>query len=203
MGTKDAGVDQYIAQAAEFARPILEHIRAIVHRACPEVRETIRWGFPHFDYKGILCSMAAFRRHCAFGFWKATLLKDPERILSATGAEAMGRLGRITGLKDLPADKVMICYIQEAARRNEEGVGADRRKRPAAKPLEVPPDLAAALGKNKKARETFEHFSPSHRREYVEWITAAKRPETRVRRLATAIDWLAQGKSRNWKYEKR
>ncbi len=202
MGTTDARVDEYIARSAEFARPILQHIRAIVHQACPEVRETIKWGFPHFDYKGILCSMAAFRQHCAFGFWKASLMKDPDHILTLTGAEAMGHLGRITSLRDLPSDKVMIRYIGEAARLNAEGVKASRPKR-AAKPVKVPPDLAAALKKNKKAQDVFERFPPSHKREYVEWITEARKPETRARRVATTVEWLAQGKSRNWKYEKK
>lgn len=203
MGATDDRIDRYIAQAADFARPILEHIRAVVHRACPEVRETIKWGFPHFDYKGILCSMAAFQRHCAFGFWKASLLKDPDRILKPAGTEAMGHLGRITSVEELPPDKVMIRYIREAARLNEAGVRASRPKRAPARTVEVPPDLASALEKNGKARETFERFPPSHRREYVEWITEAKKPETRAARVATAVEWLALGRSRNWKYERK
>lgn len=203
MGTRDARVDAYIARSADFAKPILERLRAIVHKACPEVRETIRWGFPHFDHKGILCSMAAFQRHCAFTFRKAALLADPERILAPTGAGAMGNLGRIASLEDLPPHRVMVRYVREAARLNEEGAGASRPKPAGAKPVEVPPDLAAALAQNTKARAAFERFPPSHKREYIEWITEAKKPETRVKRLATTLEWLAQGKSRNWKYERK
>ncbi len=202
MATKDPRVDAYIANAAEFARPILEHIRALVHRACPEVQETMKWSFPHFEYRGILCSMAAFKRHCAFGFWKASMMKDPDGILASAGAEAMGHLGRIANLADLPPDRVMIRYVREAAKLNDQGVKVPRAKPAAKKPVTVPADLSVALKKNKRARETFERLAPSHRREYVEWITEAKKDATRARRLATAIEWLAEGKTRNWKYER-
>lgn len=130
MGTNDPRVDAYIAKSAEFARPILEHLRALVHKACPDVQETMKWSFPHFDYKGIVCSMASFKHHCAFGFWKASLMKDPHKILSSD--EAMGHLGKITSLNDLPSDRVMIAYIKEAAALNEAGVKVSRPK-PAAK----------------------------------------------------------------------
>ncbi len=201
MGTKDPRVDAYIAKSADFAKPILEHIRSLVHTACPGVQETMKWSVPHFDYKGMMCSMASFKHHCTFGFWKASLMKDPHRILSAD--EAMGHLGRITSLKGLPSDKIMIAYIKEAARLNDEGVKVERTTPVAKKPVRVPSDLSAALKKHTKARETFEHLPPSHKREYIEWITEAKKPETRQKRVATTIEWLTEGKSRNWKYEKR
>lgn len=201
MGTKDPRVDAYIAKSADFAKPILDHIRLLVHKACPDVQETMKWSFPHFDYKGMMCSMASFKQHCAFGFWKASLMKDPQKILSAD--EAMGHLGKITRLKDLPSDKVMIAYIKEAARLNDEGVKVERTKPAVKNPIRIPTDLAAALKKNRKALETFERFPPSHKREYIEWIIEAKRPETREKRVATTIAWLAEGKSRNWKYETR
>lgn len=202
MGKHDARVDAYIARSADFAKPILEHIRLLVHTACPDVEETMKWSFPHFDYKGMMCNMAAFKKHCAFGFWKAGAMKDPDNILTATGAEAMGHLGRITGLSDLPSDKIMIKYIKEAARLNDEGIAIQRNKPGSKKPPKTPSDLAAALKKNARARATFEAFSPSHRREYIEWIEEAKRPETRAKRIATTLKWLAEGKSRNWKYER-
>ncbi len=201
MGTNDPRVDAYIAKAAEFARPILEHLRALVHKACPDVQETMKWSFPHFDYKGIVCSMASFKHHCAFGFWKASLMKDRHKILSSD--EAMGHLGKITSLNDLPSDRVMIAYIKEAAALNEAGVKVKRSKPAAKKPVRVPADLAAALKKNSKALATFERFPPSHKREYIEWVTDAKKPETREKRIATTVAWLAEGKSRNWKYEAR
>src|SRR5262245_51948079 len=172
MGTRDARIDAYIAKAAGFARPILTHIREVVHAACPEVEETMKWSFPHFLYKGMLCSMAAFKEHCAFGFWKGELIVERG---GGAAEKAMGQFGRITQLSDLPSEKVLIGYIQEAMRLNEAGVKAPARSKPKApRELVVPDDLAGALRGNAKARATFENFSPSHKREYVEWITEAK-----------------------------
>ncbi|MBX2993075.1 MAG: YdeI/OmpD-associated family protein [Bacteroidetes bacterium] len=202
MGTRDPRVDAYIAKSADFAKPILEHIRSLVHKACPDVQETMKWSFPHFDYKGMLCSMAAFKQHCAFGFWKASLMNDPDNILSLTRAEAMGHFGKITSPKDLPSDKIMIKYIKEAARLNDEGVKVVKEKAALKRQTKTPRDFLAALKKNKTALTHFERFPPSHKREYVEWIVEAKRPETREKRVAIAIAWLSEGKSRNWKYEK-
>jgi uncharacterized protein YdeI (YjbR/CyaY-like superfamily) len=174
------------------------HLRETVHAACPDVEETMKWSFPHFLYKGILCSMASFKEHCAFGFWKGSLVvAHPE----GGGEPAMGQFGRITKLSDLPAKKVLSGYIKEAMKLNEAGVKAPTRSKPKTpKELVVPDDLAGALQGNPKARATFDRFSPSHQREYVEWITEAKTPATRQRRLTTAIEWMAEGKSRNWKY---
>jgi uncharacterized protein YdeI (YjbR/CyaY-like superfamily) len=193
MGRKDPRVDAYIAKSAEFARPILRHLRELVHKGCPEVEETMKWSFPHFSYAGLLCGMAAFKSHCAFGFWKSKLIL-PEK------PEAMGQFGRITSLPDLPKDSVMLGYVREAARLNETGEKAERKPREPKKALPTPPDLAAALKKNAKARATFEDFSPSRKREYVEWITEARTEETRKKRLGTAVEWMAEGKPRNWKY---
>lgn len=199
MGARDTRVDAYIARSADFARPILEHLRALVHKACPDVEETIKWGMPHFTHHGILCSMAAFTEHCALGFWKGSL------VLEGPGAEdAMGQFGRITSRADLPQDGVLIEYVKKAARLNEEGVPAPRTRTGAPKPeLDVPGDLAAALAENDAARATFEGFSPSARREYVEWITEARTNATRQRRLTQAVAWMAEGKPRNWKYMKK
>jgi uncharacterized protein YdeI (YjbR/CyaY-like superfamily) len=199
MGTRDARVDAYIARSAEFARPILEHIRAVVHAACPDVDETMKWSFPHFDYKGMLCSMAAFKEHCAFGFWKGELIVPKGGGEAETG---MGHFGKITRLSDLPSKKVLTGYIKEAMRLNDEGVKSPSRSKPKApKPqLAIPDDLARALSANDAARATFDKFSPSHRREYIEWITEAKTQATRTKRLETAVEWMAEGKPRNWKY---
>jgi uncharacterized protein YdeI (YjbR/CyaY-like superfamily) len=198
MGSRDARIDAYIARSADFARPILSHIREVVHRACPEVEEDMKWSSPHFMYRGMLCGMSAFKAHCAFGFWKGRLILDGK---GQKAEEAMGQFGRITALGDLPSERVMAGYVKKAMKLNEEGVQvpgrADRKPRPEAT---VPKDLAAALRKNARARASFEGFSPSKRREYVEWITEAKTDATRERRLATAIEWMAEGKSRHWKY---
>ena len=201
MPTRDPRIDSYIEKSAPFARPILTHLREVVHGACPEVEETVKWGFPHFQYRGMLCAMASFKEHCTFGFWKGALIVDRG---GENAEQAMGQFGRISSLEELPPKRVLAGYVKEAMRLNEEGVKAPRRapsktKRPAV----VPDDLAAALRRNAKARATFDAFSASHRREYVEWITEAKREETRERRVATAVEWLAEGKSRNWKYERR
>lgn len=197
MGTRDKRVDAYIAKSADFAKPILEHIREIVHDGCPEVEETIKWGFPNFQYKGMLCNMASFKSHCAFGFWKAKLVLDAGDLRSD---EAMGQLGRITRIADLPARRKLVGYVKKAAELNDAGVKVARRAAAPKPAVEPPPELLAALRKNKKARSTFEGFPPSHKREYVEWIRDAKTDATRQRRIAQAIEWMAEGKSRNWKY---
>jgi uncharacterized protein YdeI (YjbR/CyaY-like superfamily) len=201
MGTRDPRVDDYIDKAAEFAKPILTHLREVVHTACPEVEETMKWNSPHFMYKGMLCSMAAFKEHCAFGFWKGSLIFDQS---GGSAEEAMGQFGRITKVSDLPSKKVLAGYVKEAMRLNESGVKSPARSKPRNKAEpKVPDDLATVLKKNKKALATFEGFSPSHRREYIEWITEAKGEDTRKRRLETTIEWLAEGRPRNWKYMKR
>jgi uncharacterized protein YdeI (YjbR/CyaY-like superfamily) len=199
MGKKDPRVDAYIAAAADFAQPILKHVRGLVHRGCPDVEETMKWSFPHFDHRGIMCGLAAFKSHCAFGFWKGKLVVDPKTNKSA---EAMGQFGRITSLRDLPADATIVVMVREAARLNEEGIAIPRRRSAPKKEAVVPPDLAAALRAAKRARAAFDDFTPGKRREYVEWLAEAKTEETRKRRLATAVAWIAEGKSRNWKYER-
>ena len=197
MGKKDPRVDAYIAKAGDFAKPILARLREAVHRGCPEVEETMKWSFPHFVYKGVLCSMASFKAHAAFGFWKGSLILGDK----AKTDEAMGQLGRLRTLSDLPPQGVLAGYIRKAVELNDQGVKVSRvPKRAAPKALPVPADLAAALKKSSRAQTTFAEFSPSHKREYIEWITEAKSPDTRARRLQQAIEWLAEGKARNWKY---
>lgn len=202
MADRAKTTDDYIANAAEFAQPILKHLRKIVKKACPEVEEAIKWQFPTFSYKGMLCSMAAFKEHATFGFWKHDLLE--KELGDAASRDAMGSLGRITSLDDLPKDADLIRWIKAAMKLNDAGVKSPRRaKKPSeARELAVPPELTAALKRSAKARATFEAFSYSKKKDYVEWITEAKTDETRDRRLAQAIEWMADGKSRNWKYEK-
>ncbi len=199
MGKRDPRVDAYIAKSADFARPILERIREIVHEACPEVEEEMKWSRPHFGYKGMLCGMSGFKEHCSFGFWKGQLIEG----LDAPEDKAMGHFGKLTKPSDLPSKKVLIGFIKQAMKLNEEGVKAphmvNRKKRP---PLPVPPELEKALTKNPKAKAAFEAFSQSHRNEYAEWIADAKTDATREKRIATAIEWISEGKGRNWKYAK-
>ena len=199
MGKKDPKVDAYIAQAQPFARPILRKLRALVHKADPKIGETLKWGMPSFTHAGIVCNMAAFKQHCAFGFWKGKL------ILDAKGSrvdEAMGDFGRLKSVKDLPSDSRLVGYIEQAVKLNIEDVKVPGRVKRKATPRRVPADLAALLRKHAKAAAAFRSLSPSHRNEYVEWITGAKRAETRAKRLVTAIEWLSQGKNMNWRYER-
>ncbi|HEY0653128.1 MAG TPA: YdeI/OmpD-associated family protein [Chryseosolibacter sp.] len=203
MATFDKRVDAYIAKAEPFAQPVLEHIRELVHKACPEVEETMKWSFPHFEYKGLLCSMASFKKHCAFGFWKGAIMKDPKGILSVVGRTSMGNFDRITSLDDLPSDKVMLDYIKQAAKLNDDDIKLPPKKPIKAAAVKVPDYFMKAITRNKKALATFETFSNSHRKDYVEWITEAKSEETRARRMDQAIEWMSEGKSRNWKYERK
>jgi uncharacterized protein YdeI (YjbR/CyaY-like superfamily) len=202
MPTKDPRIDEYINASADFARPILKHLRKLVHKASPEIEETMKWGFPHFDYKGILCSFAAFKSHCRFNFWKASLMKDPQQIMTQMEKASMGGFDKITSLSDLPSEEVFLEYMQEALKLNEEGVKVSAKpKAGAKKTYSIPQDLSAALSKNKSAKANFEAFSPSHQREYITWIEEAKTGATREKRLTTTIEWLEEGKSRNWKYK--
>jgi uncharacterized protein YdeI (YjbR/CyaY-like superfamily) len=195
--TRDPKVDAYIEKAEEFARPILRHIRAVVHEAAPEMEEAIKWGFPNFVREGIVCHMASFKAHCSFGFWKAELVIPDAARRSA----AMGQFGRITSVDDLPARAELIRLVREAVRLNESGVKVPARKR-GREELAEPEPLRRALDASPEARSAFDAMPPSHRREYIEWIAEAKRAETRDRRIATALEWIGEGKPRNWKYMK-
>ena len=203
MPTNDPRVDEYISKSADFAKPVLTYLREIVHKACPDVKETIKWNFPNFEYAGgILCSMAAFKRHCAFGFWLASLMTDPDNLLTIGEKTAMGHLGQIKNIADLPPEKVLVKYIKEAMLLNEKGAKISKKKVTEIKEVEVPPYFLDALRQNKTAYSTFEKFSPSHKKEYLEWITEAKSEATRNKRIATALEWLEEGKPRLWKYSK-
>jgi uncharacterized protein YdeI (YjbR/CyaY-like superfamily) len=193
--TTDQRVDKYIANAQPFARPILTRLRQVVHAACPEATETIKWGFPAFMYHGILCGMAAFKEHCTFGFWHPLMRK--------TGGpkEAMGNYGRITCIEDLPALAVIRRQIKTAMTHHTSGAKAAKPARARRPALPMPVELTQALKAAPAARTTFAAFPPSAKREYIEWITEAKRPATRAKRLATTVQWLTEGKRRNWEYE--
>jgi uncharacterized protein YdeI (YjbR/CyaY-like superfamily) len=203
----DPRVDAYIAKSAAFAQPVLRHLRELVHTACPDVAEEMKWSRPFFLHAGvILCNISAFKAHCSFGFWGAEIGKAlaKDGVVQEGG---MGSLGRITSLKDLPAEKKLLGYIKQAAELIDAGLGDNRVvvarrvvKAPKA-PLEVPAEFTAALRRDKKATAAYAAFSPSCQREYAEWIAEAKRPETRDRRIAQAVEWIGEGKQRNWKYQ--
>ena len=196
MGKKDPRVDAYIAKAQPFAQPILKHIRKLVHKADPGIQETLKWGMPSFVHDGIVCNMAAFKNHCAFGFWKSKLILEP--------ADAgMGSFGKLVSRKDLPSDAKLVGYIKKAVKLNLADVKVPGRAKRKAAPLRVPAYFSAALKRDARAAATFKALSTSHRNEYVDWISGAKQEATRAKRLATALEWLAQGKNYNWRYEKR
>jgi uncharacterized protein YdeI (YjbR/CyaY-like superfamily) len=192
MKNTSPDVDRYIANAVPFAQPILEKIRKAFHKADPRIREVMKWSFPHFEHDGIVGSMAAFKQHVAWGFWKAQLMGGQETQRT-----------KVTSVKDLPSEKVMVDAIREAVRLNEEGVKVERAPRVERGEAAVPPELAAALKKTPAAKKAFDGFSPSHRREYVEWITEAKAEATRQKRIAQTVEWLSEGKVRNWKYVRK
>ena len=196
MGTRDPRIDAYIERSAEFARPVLAFLREVVHEGCPDVDETMKWSMPHFTHHGMLCGMAAFKEHCTFGFWKGTLVVDA----GDRSADAMGQFGCIRTVRDLPATRVLVGYVRHAAHLNEAGVKVPRAPRPARADLPMPAELTAALRTNRKALAAFDGFAPSHRRDYIEWIADAKREDTRARRVSQAVEWIAEGKPRNWKY---
>jgi uncharacterized protein YdeI (YjbR/CyaY-like superfamily) len=202
---KDKRINAYIDKAQPFAKPILKKLRELIHKGNPEVEETIKWGMPFFDYKGPFCNFASFKEHATFGFWKYKLIKDPKGYLQDVankGGDAMGNLGRITSLKDLPPDKVFIDFIKQAKRLNDEGIKLPAKPKKTKAKLIIPDYLIKSIKKNKKAFNTFSNFSYSHKKEYVEWITEAKTEATRNKRIKTAIEWMSEGKPRNWKYRK-
>jgi uncharacterized protein YdeI (YjbR/CyaY-like superfamily) len=197
-------VDAYIAKSQPFAQPILSHIRELAHKACPEVEEAIKWGMPFFQLRGVILGhMAAFKQHCALGLWGPEM----NAILNAAGLHSengMGSLGKIASLKDLPPDKQMLGYYRQAAELILSGQRIKSLERTAKSPKpapKVPPELTAALKKNKTAAKVFAGFSASCQREYADWIIEAKRPETKEKRIAQAVEWIAEGKQRNWKYQ--
>jgi hypothetical protein len=197
MAHRDPRVDAYIERSADFAQPILDHLRALVHGACPDVEESIKWGFPHFGYRGaMMCSMAAFKQHCSFGFW------NHREVVGGEPEEGAGSFGKIVSVKDLPTKKDLTAYVRKSMALNDAGVRKERPKKAPKPAPKMPDDFAALLKKNAAARKHYETFSPSAQREYVEWIVEAKTDATRSKRLATAIEWLTEGKHRNWKYQK-
>lgn len=193
----DPRIDAYLdTKAADFAKPILRHLRDMVHEACPDGEETIKWGFPNFTYKGkILAGMAAFKAHASFGYWNDAMLREDEK-----NRTAMGQFGRLASVDDLPPRETLVALTRQSMALIESGARPERQRAPKA-PLPVPQDLQAAIDASPAAKATWDDFPPSCRREYVEWVTDAKRDETRGKRLNQTVEWLKEGKKRNWKYE--
>jgi uncharacterized protein YdeI (YjbR/CyaY-like superfamily) len=195
--TRDPRVDAYISRQADFARPILEHLRATIHSVCPQAEETLKWSMPAFLYKGkILASMAAFKAHAAFGFWRSS-----DVLGDGAAQDAMGQFGKLNSVEDLPTPDALCALILKAMSVIDSGPAAPKPKKPPKPELPTPDDLRAAMARKPAAAATFDAFPPSCRREYVEWVIEAKRPETREKRISQTVEWLAEGKRRNWKYE--
>lgn len=198
MGQRNPQFDAYIAKAAPFARPILENLRERVHDA-PGVEEAMKWSAPAFLHGGkILCTMAAFKHHASFGFWQHALVMGEE-----VERDGMGSFGKMTSVDDVPSKKTLAPLVKRAMQLIDEGARTPGvRKSATSKPAPEPtPEFAAALQKDAAARKTLAGFSPSAQREYTDWIAEAKRVETRDKRIAQAIEWLAEGKPRHWKYQ--
>lgn len=203
MATKDKRVDAYIEKAQPFAQPVLKKMRELVHKACPDVTETIKWGMPHFEYKGPMFGMASFKQHCVGGFWKSKLLDDPKNLLGErknNGGEAMGNLGCLTSVKDLPPDKALIGFIKQHMKLNDEGIKVEKKKPAVKKESVAPKELLTALSKNKKAQITYNNFPPSQKKEYNDWVADAKTESTKTKRIIEAVLWMSEGKPRLWKY---
>jgi uncharacterized protein YdeI (YjbR/CyaY-like superfamily) len=199
----DKKVDEYIARSAAFAQPVLEHWRALVHKTCPEVVEAIKWGIPHFDYKGdMMCVMASYKNHCSFTFLKAPLMSDPGLKENARLKPIQRFMGKITSLSDLPPDKTFIALLKEAMDLNKKGIKIQREKTEAPAVIEIPGYFAKQLNSNPKAKEIFETKSPSFRKNYLTWITEAKTDATREKRMTKAMGWIAEGKDRFWQFKK-
>lgn len=207
MEQYDPRFDEYIGKKAAFAQPILKHLRELMHSVSPQITETMKWGHPFFEYKGILANMGGFKEHCVFGFWSSSALNDPNGIIKHGDEKgAAGNFGRITKLSDLPDDAILKDFILQAIAIKDAGPGTKPEKklaRPKAPkaPIEMPDYFAAALQTNQKALERFQDFSPSNKREYLDWIIDAKTEATRQKRIETALEWMSEGKSRNWKYK--
>ena len=201
---RDIRVDQYILNAEAFAQPVLMHLRELIHIASNQVEEKIKWGFPHFEYKGEdICSMASFKKHCSFIFWKAALMKDKHKVMQPIGKNnGMGNFGKITSLKDLPSDKILLAYLNEALVLNDKGIKVVKPKKEKIE-LVIPKDFSDFLSQNYEALETFNNFSYSCKKEYIFWINEAKTEATRNKRINTAVEWLTEGKRRDWKYTKK
>jgi uncharacterized protein YdeI (YjbR/CyaY-like superfamily) len=200
MKNTDPRIDTYILKSADFAIPVLTYLRDLVHYYCPETTETMKWSFPHFEYKGsILCNMASFKQHCSFGFWHGSRLSDPEKLLEIGEKAAMGHLGKITKVDDLPDAAVLGDFITQSMQLIDSGAKIQREPKPVvSKELEVPAYFVEAM--TPKALATFKSFSYSQKKEYVEWIVEAKTEATREKRMSTAVEWLEEGKIRHWKY---
>ncbi|QKJ28968.1 YdeI/OmpD-associated family protein [Mucilaginibacter mali] len=203
MENTEPKVDAYIAKSPAYAQPIITHLRKLIHQVTPQVTEVMKWGHPHFDYKGPFMGLAAFKEHLGLNFWKSTLMDDPAGLFAAAEKGSAGSIGKIRSMADLPADDVLITYMLNAIDLNEKGIKLPPpKKTEEPKELEMPTDLIEAFKSNTGTLQHFEKFSPSAKKEYISWLDEAKSEATRQKRLDTMMEWVAEGKTRHWKYKK-
>ncbi|AZB19157.1 hypothetical protein EG352_15935 [Chryseobacterium indologenes] len=196
-------IDAYIEKSQDFAKPVLQYIRKTVHEFCPDVEETMKWSFPHFIYKGKnLCAMASFKQHCTFGFWLEKEMKTMQEITQNIEKNSMFSLGKITRTEDLPSKPQLKKAIKEAMELTDMGITM-KKAAPSKTEIEIPDYFQTALDAHEKALDAFKNGSPSFRKEYITWITEAKTEATRNKRMEQALEWIAEGKGRNWKYERK
>lgn len=196
-------VNEYIAKSADFAKPVLEYLREVIHETCPDVEEIIKWGYPHFDYKGdMMCILGSFKNHCSFSLYKAPLMTDPKIADSVKAGKKMGYMDKVKSMSDLPSRETLVAYIKEAMTLNENGIRKEKVKSDAPKIIEAPDYFLEKLAADPKAKEIFESKSASFRKEYIIWITDAKTEATRDKRIEQSLEWIAEGKSRFWQYAK-
>ena len=195
--SRDSRIDAYIERSQPFAKPVLQHVRERVHAAVPEAEETMKWSSPAYTLGGkILLMTAAFKQHAALNFWRGQELRGEQ-----ANADAMGQFGKITSLADLPPDGELDRLIREAAELTQSAPAPRKTKHAPKLPPEMHPEFAAALAKSPKAKAALDGFPPSAQRDYLEWISEAKQDSTRAKRIATAVEWLSEGKRRHWRYE--
>lgn len=203
MEKYNAQVDEYIEKSPDFAKPVLNYLREIIHETCPETEEAIKWKFPAFMYKGkILCSITAFKHYCSLGFWLHQEMKTIKDLETTAEKSSMFSLGKITKMEELPSKSLLKKAVKEAMELTDMGVTM-KKAAPSKTETEIPDYFQSALKANKKAAQVFEKASPSFRKEYIKWIMEAKTEATRSKRMEQALEWIAEGKSRNWKYEKK
>lgn len=203
MANLNSKVTEYIAKSAGFAKPILNQLREIIHSTCPDVEEDIKWGTPHYSYKGDhLCMMAGFKNHCSFSLYKAEMMKDKAIQDSVRAGKKFGFMEKVKSIDELPAKKVLVAYIKEAMAINESGIKKAKPKTDKPKVVEMPDYFAKALKANTKANKVFAEKSDSFRKEYIVWISGAKTEDTRRNRIEQSLEWIAEGKGRFWQYAK-
>lgn len=204
MAQLNSKVDEYIAKSEGFAKPILEYLRQIIHETCPDAAEDIKWGTPHYSYKGDhLCMIAGFKNHYSFSLYKAEFMKDKEIAESVKAGKKFGYMDKLKSVSELPSKEVLVSFLKEAMTINENGIKKEKPISDKPKVIETPDYLTEALNANKQAKEVWESKSDSYRKDYLVWIIDAKTDATRQKRIEQSLEWIAEGKGRFWQYAKK